>query len=127
MYGEHHVDGEPSRTNDVCAMLASSTSVDEKMSDQVLYDVTLAENVKDNGMTNGGRSECDRQKWKPEDDNFLRHLAKKMSWKEFGLLKACTEVLEKYDGWFKETPMKIPLKETIKWPKENTQFGRQRM
>ena len=62
MYGEHHVDGEPSRTNDVCAMLASSTSVDEKMSDWRLYIV-------------------------------LRHLAKKMSWKVFGRMKACSEVL----------------------------------
>ena len=65
-----NVDGGISGGSPVCANLERSTSVDEKMSDWLLYVV-------------------------------LRHLAKKMSWKEFGLLKACNEVLENYDEWLK--------------------------
>ena len=40
-------------------------------------------------MANRGTSEC------AEEDNLVRHVARKMPLKEFGLLKACTEVLDR--------------------------------
>ena len=69
----------------------------------------------DTVMADGGMSECAGGMWNTEDDILVRHLARKMSLKEFGLLKACTEVLERYDEWWKELPSKLKLKENVIW------------
>ena len=58
-------------------------------------------------MLFGGTSECARLIWNTEDDNLVRHLAKKMSMNELGLFKACSEVLDRYEEWWKEIPIKI--------------------
>ena len=64
-------------------------------------------------LADGGMSGYAGELWNTEDDILVRHLARKMSLKDFGLLKACTEVLERYDEWWKELPRKVKLKENL--------------
>ena len=69
-------------------------------------------------LADGGMSGYAGELWNTEDDMLVRHLARKMSWKEFGLLKVCTKLLDRYDEWWKELPSKVKLKENVIWQRD---------